>query len=333
MSHRLEYNVFYYTGGAPIMALSKRIQPIISHTLLCICILLVPSFVAAYSQYTVDDDATYCGSCHGDFRNGDYISAVDGQNWGSLHNLHRNTMLNGDCSTCHNGGYFPVELASSAGGDGLDAIGCMGCHGRAEDNVPGNPSYPSGAGAGLRQHHTNAGVSDCIECHADADPVNYTPVGESTLPPYYSNPGSGHPSMPTGSCNDDGTENFAGLAIGLDNDGDGSYDTEDPDCNVSGVAGDFLPLARLLQNHPNPFNPSTTIKYIVNTPGKVRLQVFSLNGNLVKTLVDGRHETAMTYQAVWNGRDEKGRPQPSGVFFYRLETTSGSEMKKMILLK
>jgi len=316
------------------MTQSTRNLPIFCNTLFCVFILLIPSFVSAYSQYTVDDDETYCGRCHGDFRAGYYFSTVDGQNWGNLHNLHRSTMLNGDCSACHiSGDYFPVELASSAGGDGLDAIGCMGCHGRVEDNVPGNPSYPNGAGAGLRQHHTNSGVDDCVGCHDDADPVHYTPVSESTLPPFYANPGNGHPSMPTGSCNDDGTENFAGLAIGLDNDGDGSYDTEDPDCSVTGVADDFLPLARLLQNHPNPFNPSTTIEYMVNAPGNVRLQVFSLNGDLVNTLVDSRHETAMTYQAVWNGRDEKGRPQPSGVFFYRLETISGSEMKKMILLK
>jgi len=72
---------------------------------------------------------------------------------------------------------------------------------------------------------------------------------------------------------------------------------------------------------------------MVSTPGQIRLQVFSVSGKLVKTLVDARHEVADTYEAVWNGRDELGHPQPSGVFFYRLESSSGSEMKKMILLK
>ena len=106
----------------------------------------------------------------------------------------------------------------------------MGCHGRAEDNVAGNPESPHGYGAGLRQHHHVAGVTVCLNCHEDADPANYTTVGEDVLPPYYANPGTGHPNMPTSSCNDDGSENFAGAPQGQDNDGDGIYDGDDGDC-------------------------------------------------------------------------------------------------------
>ena len=316
------------------MAITTKLNNPFRYMVLTLLILLIPSLASAYTRYTSNGGATYCGSCHGNFRSNSYISAVDGQNWGNLHNLHRSTMLSGDCNTCHlSGDEFPVYLDSSAGGSGLDAIGCMGCHGRAEDNVPSNPSYPNGAGAGLRQHHTNSGVSACLGCHDDADPANYTTVGESVLPPYYANPGNSHSNMPTGSCNEDGSENFAGQSIGLDNDGDGLYDMADAECNLSGLPEGTLSVASLSQNHPNPFNPSTTIKYTVSTPGPVRLQVFSLNGELVKTLVDGRHDVADTYQAVWNGNDELGNPVASGVFFYRLETSGISEMKKMILLK
>lgn len=302
-------------------------------TLFCALSVFFPNSASAYTQWSIDDDATYCGSCHGDFRNNNYISSADGQLWGNLHNIHRSTMLSGDCNACHQAGdTFPVLIDESGGGDGLDPIGCMGCHGRAEDNVAENPSFPHGLGAGLRQHHTNAGVADCLECHADANPANYTPVGEEVLPPYYANPGNGHDSIPSESCNDNGSEDFAGASTGLDNDGDQLYDTDDPGCDVSAVPGNFA-VARLLQNHPNPFNPSTNIQYVVEKPGHVLMQVFSVTGDLVRTLVNADHDQPATYQVTWNGQGRGGRAQPSGIYFYRLASPHGVEMKKMVLLK
>ena len=180
----------------------------------------------AYEQYSEDGDATNCRACHGDFRSSPYISLSDGANWGDdLHDVHRNTMLGGsDCDTCHSSGPpFPVILNSSAGGNGLDPISCVGCHGRDED---------TNRGAGLRRHHWTAGVTGCVGCHSDANPANYTPVGENVLPNYYANPGTGHPAMPTEPCNPTPAfvENFAGTTLGLDNDGDGIYDMADGNC-------------------------------------------------------------------------------------------------------
>jgi hypothetical protein len=300
----------------------------------CVLAMFPANDVYAFSRYSQSGDLTNCAGCHGGFRATNYTSLTDGQNWGNLHNLHRSTMLSGDCNVCHLANdEFPVLIDQSAGGTGMEAIACMGCHGRAEDNVPGNPSFPRGRGAGLRQHHTNAGVNDCIECHDDADPANYTPVGENILPPYYANPGTGHPNIPTGPCNDDGSEDFAGAPIGLDNDGDELYDGDDPNCSISAVPGQLALGSMLLQNHPNPFNPSTHIQYVLNGPGHVLLQVFSVNGELVRTLVNAQHDQASTYQVTWDGRDDNGQPMPSGIFFYRLETPVGAEMKKMVLLK
>jgi len=301
--------------------------------MLCSLLILLPSSVFAFTQYSQNGDDTYCASCHGDFRSGSYISPVDGQNWGNIHNLHRSTMLSGVCDACHLlSGRFPAMLDESAGGEGLAPIACMGCHGRSEDNVAGNPSFPNGLGAGLRQHHTNAGVSACLSCHDDADPANYTPVGEEILPPYYANPGTGHDNMPTGPCNDDGSEHFAGATFGLDNDGNLVYDTADPGCDISAVPVSS-PMARLLQNHPNPFNPTTNIQYVIDESGHVLLQVFSVTGELVRTLVNANHDRADTYQVTWNGEGEDGRSLPSGIYFYRLDSPNGVEMKKMVLLK
>ncbi|MCW8926165.1 MAG: cytochrome c family protein [Xanthomonadales bacterium] len=176
---------------------------------------------------------TDCESCHGGFRDDPYNSLSDGSRWSnSLHNVHRNNMLNGDCETCHtSGSRSRVYLDSSDGGNGLSAIGCVGCHGR--DGDMGNDSVSPGRGAGLRQHHSNAGITTCQACHSDANPGNYSPVGEDILPNYYANPGSGHAQIPKDSCNPSGTENFSGTSVGLDNDGDGQYDTADADCSVT----------------------------------------------------------------------------------------------------
>lgn len=199
-------------------------------TFITIAVLMLGlSEAIAYDKYSDCDD------CHGEFTANPYTSLSDGASWGdSLHDVHREQMVNSDCNTCHVAGDFDsVSIDSSTGGDGLAAIGCVGCHGRDED--AGNDSISGGRGAGLRQHHFTAGVEGCATCHSDANPANYTPVGEDVLPNYYANPGNNHPQMPQDSCNADGDENFAGTAIGLDNDGDGSYDTADSDCAVEAV--------------------------------------------------------------------------------------------------
>jgi len=204
---------------------------------------LLPTQAKAFDRYsrTGGGDGTNCSACHGDFRN-TTSSQADGQTWSdNLHNVHRRVMVasaggNSDCNVCHAGNSrMPVMMNMSAGGSGLSTISCMGCHGRNEDNVNANPDVPgkTGYGAGLRQHHSNAGVNSCKGCHADAEPLAYTPVPENVLPDYYANPGTNHPVMPTDSCNPAGSENFEGLAQGLDNDGNGFYDQNDTACMPS----------------------------------------------------------------------------------------------------
>ena len=202
-------------------------------------VLLFTEGANAYSQYSENDDATLCGFCHGDFRSGPYISLSDGQSWGdSLHEIHRNVMLDGDCNTCHwFSSKFPVFIGASVGGTGLDPISCAGCHGRAEDAIVGGTGS-EGYGAGLRQHHWLAGETICLDCHDDADPAAFDPVGEDVFPPYYSDNDPNHPLIPGDPCNlaDDGfPEDYAGTTLGLDNDGDDLYDEADViDCPEPG---------------------------------------------------------------------------------------------------
>jgi hypothetical protein len=101
--------------------------------------------------------------------------------------------------------------------------------------------------------------------------------------------------------------------------------TED---ELSGLPNDFA----LSQNYPNPFNPSSMIDYSLSNRSYVRLEVFNLVGELVVTLVD-EVKSPGRYSVVWNGRDQSGKPVPSGVYLYRLQTGSFTASKKMMLLK
>jgi len=81
------------------------------------------------------------------------------------------------------------------------------------------------------------------------------------------------------------------------------------------------------QNHPNPFNPVTTIKFSLPEPGRVELVVFDLQGRRVATLADGELG-AGDHQITWDASD-----QASGVYFYRLIAGDVQETRRMILLK
>lgn len=89
----------------------------------------------------------------------------------------------------------------------------------------------------------------------------------------------------------------------------------------------FVFKFNLIQNYPNPFNPSTKISYTIPERGNVSLKVFNLLGSQVAELVNGEIE-AGSYDITFNASD-----LPTGTYFYRLQTSSFVETKKMILLK
>ena len=88
----------------------------------------------------------------------------------------------------------------------------------------------------------------------------------------------------------------------------------------------------LRPNHPNPFNPETVLRYEIPAAQQVRLAIFNLLGQRVVTLVDAE-QVAGPHQARWDGRDESGHPQASGVYVYRLMTPGGAASRKMTLLR
>jgi len=137
----------------------------------------------------------------------------------------------------------------------------------------------------------------------------------------------------------------------------------DHDCNVNGVA-DSLDIAtqhsddanengipdeceelptgagesvasgwRLLPNVPNPFNPSTTIRYVVpEGGGVVAVRVFDVSGRVVRTLARG-FQSAGEHDVTWNGRDDRGSRSATGVYFCRLEAGQTTLTRKLVLLK
>jgi len=93
--------------------------------------------------------------------------------------------------------------------------------------------------------------------------------------------------------------------------------------NSTEVTSDY----KLFQNYPNPLNPSTTIKFDLPKSGIVKLKIFDMLGKEIATLVN-KYLNAGTFSVDWNGSQ-----YPSGVYFYRLETESFTDVKRMLLVK
>lgn len=182
----------------------------------CALVLLGPS-VFAYDRY---NDG--CFMCHGAFTDGlsPKGTVFPGD---SKHFMHRNSnAMNTDCNLCHTSGdnHDPF-IGSSNGTANNPGVGCTGCHGRNYGGNIGN------SGIGLRAHHITSGIEVCNDCHTNDPP----PLLESIFPTYYNSPDT-NVNDP---CNSGSgfLENWSiGDLEGLDNDGDGLYDTDDPDCSA-----------------------------------------------------------------------------------------------------
>jgi FlgD Ig-like domain/Rax2 C-terminal beta propeller domain len=90
--------------------------------------------------------------------------------------------------------------------------------------------------------------------------------------------------------------------------------------------------AWLGQNQPNPFNPSTTIRFRVPAQMPVSLTVHDVAGRRIRTLAEGVQTTG-EHSVLWDGRDDRGTSVAAGVYFYRLSAGSETLTRKMILLK
>lgn len=88
----------------------------------------------------------------------------------------------------------------------------------------------------------------------------------------------------------------------------------------------------LFENHPNPFNPSTTIQYQLKDDGQVRICIYNIMGQLVRQLVDENRRQG-THTVIWDGLDNRYIPAPSGMYVYTIEVNDFRASRKMMLTK
>jgi hypothetical protein len=89
---------------------------------------------------------------------------------------------------------------------------------------------------------------------------------------------------------------------------------------------------QLDQNYPNPFNNETVIKFSLQKPTQVSLNMYNILGQKVRTLVEGRME-AGPQTITWDGKDNKGKDLSSGIYFYQLQVGDIKQTKRLVLLK
>ncbi len=122
--------------------------------------------------------------------------------------------------------------------------------------------------------------------------------------------------------------------------GDRAEDGEVEDYEVTiqdpgtGVPHGSIPKRfELYQSAPNPFNPTTLIRYDVPPPGGVvTLRIYDVAGRLVRTLADGVHSSG-SMTVVWDGRNERGEQVASGLYFYRMVAQGFSQTRKTVLIR
>jgi hypothetical protein len=86
------------------------------------------------------------------------------------------------------------------------------------------------------------------------------------------------------------------------------------------------------QNYPNPFNPETNIRFQIPNNSTVKLLIYNVLGEKVRTLVN-EYMGAGNHNITWNSRDENGQHVPSGTYIYRIQAADWTDTRKMILLK
>lgn len=99
-----------------------------------------------------------------------------------------------------------------------------------------------------------------------------------------------------------------------------------------GATADYSETIGLSQSKPNPSRAQVRIEYELVRTGHVELSVFSVQGQLVRILVD-QDQTAGRYTAAWDGTDASGKLVPSGTYFYAVRTPLGEQSRKAIIIR
>ncbi len=229
--------------------------------------------------------------------------------------------------------------------------------------IPGGSVLASGVTAsgdgmlGTLEFEVLSGFTDSTDLVISQVQLKHVDTGEEIIPVHYvATITASRASGLVGDFNGDGRVNlydffmfadaFGGTDPEFDLTGDGRVNLSDffvfadafgtkALAKLLAVAEVYLgvPLrAQLAQNYPNPFNSDTVIEYQLPQPGEMQLEVYDLAGQRVTTLASGSR-AAGSYSVAWDGSGDDSQPVASGVYLYRLQTSEGVAVRKLILIR
>jgi hypothetical protein len=102
---------------------------------------------------------------------------------------------------------------------------------------------------------------------------------------------------------------------------------------ISGINNTLPVMPNQLLNVPNPFNPRTEIRFGLPADTSVTLQIFNIQGELVRELITNQQLASGDHTSIWDGKNSGGTSMPSGTYHYRLLTGLGTLNGKMSLVK
>jgi hypothetical protein len=115
------------------------------------------------------------------------------------------------------------------------------------------------------------------------------------------------------------------------------HEIKEPNYAATAVAGNATvsrpALLHLDQNFPNPFNPSTLIRYSLPHASSISLMVYNLRGEEIVSLTKDEFQTAGNHSILWDGKDSAGNPVATGIYLYRLNAGESVAVKKMAIMK
>jgi hypothetical protein len=89
---------------------------------------------------------------------------------------------------------------------------------------------------------------------------------------------------------------------------------------------------KLLNNYPNPFNPQTTIPFILANDGHIDLKIYNSMGQIVRSLFNGQIKSG-AHDFAWDGRNDARNPVASGIYFYRLRVKDQIMVRRLLLVR
>lgn len=111
-----------------------------------------------------------------------------------------------------------------------------------------------------------------------------------------------------------------------------AYENPNGDFTFDGKEETQIKDFALSQNYPNPFNSRTLIRFALPSRTWVKIEIFNILGQKITSLIDGELGSGVK-EVSWDGKDDRGRQSPSGIYLYKIKAGESFQSRKMLLLK